>query len=183
MLETLVSHAQTLPNYDVDHWKPDLISDIGLKILADGVWMHQGQPITKAKIMQLFGRLLRRQTNGDYWLVTPTEAFVVEVEDLPFIAVAADLLDQKNGHETLPAWRFTSNCGDLVWLDQNLQLRVTTDKNGQPKPEIELRAGLWARINRNVFYQLALACECVDIQGESRAQLTSANFTYDLGAV
>ena len=79
MLEQLVAQAQKLPHYDLDSWQPQFNGDIDLIITADGTWFHEGSAIVKTKIMQLFARLLQRQVNGDYWIITPTEAFRITV--------------------------------------------------------------------------------------------------------
>lgn len=177
MLEQLIKHAQQLPAYDLASWKPKFHGDMDLVINADGTWFHQGSAIMKPKIMQLFGRLLQRQANGDYWIITPVDAFRVTVEDLPFVIVSADYVQQKN----LGFWQFTSNTGDQVTLSQADQLRVTHDLKDQPKPQLWVREGLWGRINRAVFYQLALACELVETPQGNYAELASGAHRYPFG--
>ena len=152
--------------------------DMDLVIAADGQWIHQGTAIANTKIMQLFGRLLQRQDNGDYWIITPVEAFRIAVEDLPFVIVAADFLPQKGQGE----WHFTSNTGDQVYLSEVNQLIVISDAD-QPKPKLLVRDGLWGRINRTVFYQLAIACEVNKSAQGNRAQLISGAHRYDFGPV
>jgi len=179
MLDDLIKHAQQMPDYPLASWNPEFKGDMDLVIGAHGTWMHQGQPILKTKIMQLFSRLLQRQNNGDYWLVTPVEAFAIKVEDLPFTIISADqeLVDN------VAQWHFTSNCGDQICLTQPDQLQVTVDKLGQPQPQLYVREGLWARISRPVFYQLAVACFTVETSSGPRAILTSAGVEYDFGAI
>mgnify|MGYP003693630191 CR=1 FL=1 len=41
-------------------------------------------------LVKLFASVLRRETDGRYWLVTPAERGRIEVEDVPFLAVALD---------------------------------------------------------------------------------------------
>jgi len=178
MLEQLVAQAQQLPDYDLDSWQPEFNGDMDLVIAADGTWYHQGTPIVKTKIMQLFGRLLQRQTNGDYWIITPVEAFRITVEDLPFVILAADYVHQ-NG---TGLWQFTTNTGDQIDLLQPNQLVVTYDSE-QPQPQLCVRNGLWGRINRSVFYQLALSCEVVQTTQGDRAELTSGPHRYYIGPV
>jgi len=178
MLEELIDNAQKLPDYDLSSWKPIFHGDMDLVIGADGTWCHQGSPILKAKIKQLFGRLLQLQDNGDYWIITPVEAFRVTVEDLPFIIVSADFV-HKNG---LDVWQFTTNMGDQINLCQADQLQVTFNED-QPQPKLYVRDGLWARINRSVFYQLALACDVVESSQGDCAWLTSGHHRYCFGPV
>ena len=176
MLEQLVAQAQKLPNYDLDSWQPQFNGDIDLIITADGTWFHEGSAIVKTKIMQLFARLLQRQANGDYWIITPTEAFRVNVEDLPFVIVAADYVH----HEGVGMWQFTTNTGDQIYLSQLDQLVVTYNLE-QPQPRVCVRDGLWGRVNRAVFYQLALACEVVETTHGAHAELTSGPHRYYIG--
>ena len=176
MLEDLIKHAQQLPAYNIASWQPVLKGDMDLVITANGHWLHQGTAITNTKIMQLFGRLLQRQSNGDYWIITPTEAFRITVEDLPFVIVAADYVHQ----EGVDLWQFTTNTGDQIYLSQLDQLVVTYNSE-QPQPRVCVRDGLWGRINRAVFYQLALACEVVETTHGDHAELTSGPYRYYIG--
>jgi len=178
MLEQLVAHAQQLPNYEVGAWQPEFNGDMDLVIAADGTWYHEGTAIVKTKIMQLFGRLLQRQANGDYWILTPVEAFRITVEDLPFVIVAADYVHQSG----TGLWQFTTNTGDQIDLLQENQLVVTYDSE-RPQPQLCVRDGLWGRINRSVFYQLALACEVVEAAQGDYAELTSGPNRYYIGPV
>ena len=178
MLEDLIKHAQQLPAYNIASWQPVLKGDMDLVITANGHWLHQGTAITNTKIMQLFGRLLQRQSNGDYWIITPVEAFRITVEDLPFVIVAADFVHQKGVGE----WHFTSNTGDKIYLSQANQLIVTSDSE-HPKPQLLVRDRLWGRIDRAVFYQLALACEVNETTQGNHAQLISGAHRYDFGPV
>ena len=178
MLDDLITQAQQMPDYPLASWSPDFKGDMDLAIGANGTWMHQGQPIVKTKIMQLFSRLLQRQTNGDYWLVTPVEAFSIKVEDLPFTIISAD----QEVVDSRAQWQFTSNCGDQICLQKPDQLKVTVDEMGQPQPQLYVREGLWARISRPVFYQLAMACNTVQTTSGPRAILISAGVEYDFGA-
>lgn len=179
MLEQLIKHAQQLPDYNLASWQPKFHGDMDLVIAADGTWYHEGSAIIKTKIMQLFGRLLQRQTNGDYWIITPVDAFRITVEDLPFVIIAADYVDQKG----VNLWQFTSNTGDQIYLSQANQLVVTYGSEQQPQPQLCVRDGLWGRINRSVFYQLALTCEVIDTPQGGRAELISGPHRYYMGPV
>ncbi|HCH33342.1 MAG TPA: hypothetical protein DE045_10395 [Oceanospirillaceae bacterium] len=179
MLDDLIKQAQQIPDYPLASWTPEFKGDMDLVVEANGTWIHQGQPIVKTKIMQLFSRLLQRQNSGDYWLMTPVEAFSITVEDLPFTIVSAD----QTTVDTVAQWQFTSNCGDQICLLSPNQLQVTLDELGQPQPQLLVRDGLWARISRSVFFQLAMACDTVQTKTGPRAILVSAGVKYDFGAI
>ena len=58
-----------------------------MRIARDGTWFYHGSPIGRKPLVKLFASVLRREDDGDYWLVTPAERGRIEVEDAPFIAV------------------------------------------------------------------------------------------------
>ena len=58
-----------------------------MRIARDGTWYHQGTPIRRLALAKLFATVLRREADGEYWLVTPVERGRIEVEDAPFTVV------------------------------------------------------------------------------------------------
>ena len=58
-----------------------------MRIARDGTWCYQGSPIGRLALVKLFASVLRRGPDGRYWLVTPAEQGLIEVEDVPFTAV------------------------------------------------------------------------------------------------
>ena len=60
-----------------------------MRIARDGTWFYQGSPINRLPLVKLFASVLRREDDGEYWLVTPVERGRVPVEDVPFTAVEA----------------------------------------------------------------------------------------------
>ena len=61
--------------------------DFGIRIARDGTWFYLGSPIGRKPLVKLFSTVLRREDDGSYWLVTPVERGLIEVEDAPFTAV------------------------------------------------------------------------------------------------
>ena len=59
-----------------------------MRIARDGTWFYRGSPIGRQPLVKLFGSVLHREPDGSYWLVTPAERGRIEVEDVPFLAVA-----------------------------------------------------------------------------------------------
>ena len=68
-------------------WRPEHCGEIDIVIRRDGVWMHEGSPISREALVRLFSTVLRKDPDG-YHLVTPVEKMKIAVEDLPFRAVA-----------------------------------------------------------------------------------------------
>lgn len=127
-------------------WHPDHCGDIDILIRRDGVWMHEGSPIGRPELVRLFSTVLRRDPDG-YCLVTPVEKLSIRVEDLPFRAVAVE----RRGEALV----FTTDVGDEAEAGPEHPIEVTTDPvTGEPSPRVRVRADLWARIARPVFYEL-----------------------------
>ena len=102
-------------------------------------------------LVKLFASVLRRDPDGCYWLVTPAERGRIEVEDVPFLAVA--LTVQGEGREQQLIFR--TNVDDIVTAGPGNPLRVDTAASGEPVPYILVRDDLEARLARSVFYDLA----------------------------
>jgi hypothetical protein len=122
------------------------------RIDMDGQWYHDGAPIRRHALAQLFAtRGLRREADGRYWLQSPESRYPVEVADVPFIIVDYDI--ENPG----PEQRITliTNMDERVVLGDATGLTLRTTQRGEIDiPYITIRPGLDARINRAVYYQL-----------------------------
>ncbi|AOS97872.1 hypothetical protein AUP74_02475 [Microbulbifer aggregans] len=155
MAEPLFEHLEKLRDEFSGHppvhkWDPDLCGDMDLTIRRDGTWVHEGTEIQREALVRLFASILRRE-GDEYFLVTPVEKWRIHVEDVPFL-VNQVARGKRNGTDLL---LFTTNTGDVVPLvrDSGWSLRPF-GKTGQPVPYIEVRDDLWARVSRDVYYQL-----------------------------
>ena len=152
-------------------WHPEHCGEIDIVIRADGVWMHEGSPIGRKELVRLFSTVLRKDPDG-YHLVTPVEKLKIQVEDLPFRAVAI----AREGGDLV----FTTDVGDEVQASEADPIVVETDPaTGEPAPRIHVRRDLWARIARPVFYELVEMAEEVD----GRLVVRSGDQAFSLGAV
>ena len=145
----------------VASWNPPFRGEIDLVIRRDGVWVHEGTPIARARLVRLFSTVLRRE--GDrYFLVTPAEKLGVRVEDAPFLAVIA----RREGEGADQTFVFTTNVGDRVAAgpDHPIAFRC---REGEWAPYIEVRDGLEALIARAPYYDLVAAGETREIDGEA----------------
>ena len=125
---------------------------IDMRIDRDGIWHYRGSPIHRKALVQLFARALVRDTDGDYWLVTPAEMGLIRVDDAPFMAVELSLA----GEGTIRSITFRTNVDDFVAASPAHPIRVTVDvETGEPSPYVMVRDGLEARLTRPVFYELA----------------------------
>lgn len=136
--------ARKLP--PVESWKPAETGDSEMRIAADGKWYHQGGEITRPAMIRAFSGLLRRETDGSHWLVTPQQKLSIIVEDAPFVAV--ELQNEGDGNNRSLAFRLNSD--DLVIAGPAHAIEL---RNGLPY--LHVRDGLWAKLARPVYYELA----------------------------
>ncbi|MEM1036468.1 MAG: DUF1285 domain-containing protein [Pseudomonadota bacterium] len=134
-------------------WNPDRSADIQMEIRSDGSWWHEGDQIKRERLVKLFSRILRRDEDGSFWLVTPYEKVVVHVEDAPFMAVRVDRSGEPGPNQTLV---FKTNLGDVTLAGPDAAIRVETDPATlEPTPYVLVRGRLEAKLTRAVFYELA----------------------------
>ncbi len=143
-------------------WDPPFCGDMDMLIARDGTWVHEGKPIRRKALVELFASVLKVADDGEYYLVTPVEKVRIQVEDCPFVALDMDV-EGVGSHQNLV---FTTNIGEKVTADQDhpLMIQVNPD-SGAPHPILHVRSGLNALINRNVFYRL------VDLAAPKDAEL------------
>lgn len=148
-----------------------------MKICRDGTWLHEGRPIRRHNMVKLFSTVLRRDDSGGFWLETPVEKGRIEVEDAPFLAVEITA----DGSGKAQILKFRTNVDDVVTLDADHPLRVEIDsKTQEPRPYIQVRGGLEARLLRAVFYEL------VNLAGEEKPGelgVWSAGHYFPLGKI
>ncbi len=154
-LEALQTEKQLPP---VAEWQPARVGRIDIRIARDGTWYHEGTLIRRQALVKLFATVLRKDPDG-YCLVTPAEKLLIEVEDAPFLAVNMEVKGRGRSAELL----FTTNVDDHVVADARHPLRVA-ERDGEPRPYVEVRDGLEALIARAVFYRLVE--EAADENGE-----------------
>ncbi|SEK48573.1 hypothetical protein SAMN05216382_0497 [Sphingomonas palmae] len=141
----------------VERWNPDHCGNSEMRIARDGSWFHQGSPIGRAAMVRAFSRILRREPDGGYVLVTPVEKLDIEVEDAPFVAV--EMKVEGSGNAQVLAFRL--NTGDVVTASTEHPLRIEERADG-PHPYIHVRGGLEALISRAIYYELAELALAVD---------------------
>ena len=150
-----IAKDRSLP--PVDRWHPDRVGEIDIRIAANGDWYHEGTRIERFAIAKLFATILRLD-DGEHYLVNPAEKLKIQVDDAPFIAT--DMETQGEGADRCIL--FTTNVDDVVLVDAEHPI-VVEDREGEPRPYVEVRAGLRALIARSVFYRLVeLAAESAD---------------------
>ncbi len=125
-----------------------MIDASAFRIDINGIWYHDGSPMMRQSLVRLFAiRALKREPDGTYWLKTPYEAYQIEVEDVPFLITSIEL----DGDDM----DLITNIDERVPLGPNKTMMLRTPSfGGQPLPYIDVRAGLQARLSRNVYYDI-----------------------------
>lgn len=150
-LSSQLGKYQDMPSQlpPVNKWDPEFSGDIDILIKADGTWLHEGEIIQREKLVRLFSTILKEE-KGEYFLVTPVEKWRIRVEDQPFVVVLVQFIS--SGASQIV--RMITNTGDEFELDDDHFLM--TDRHEAPKALV--RNNMFARLGRNVFYEIADRC-------------------------
>ncbi|WP_186764414.1 DUF1285 domain-containing protein [Pistricoccus aurantiacus] len=164
-------------NPPLEQWHPPLSGDMDLVIDRQGNWHHDGSVMRRPQLVRLLATLLRREADGDYYLVTPAEKWRLRVEDRPLVIVDA-------AHDTKEdAWWLVTSLGDRLRLDESHFMSLSEMPEGDTLPEVVVRHGLGARLNRNVFYRLVEQAEQRETPEGVELGLTSGGAWHPLGRV
>lgn len=144
-------------------WHPDFTGELDMHIARDGTWYHEGGPITRLSLAQLFSGILRLEDDGRYYLITPVEKWAIRVDDAPFVAVRLEVQGQGKAQKL----RFVTSLEHEIVAGREHPIMVSVDsQTGEPSPYILLRDNLQALIHRNVFYQLAELAQERELDGQ-----------------
>ncbi len=176
-LEALVSratrHGKGLP--PVELWHPDFCGDLDIVIKRDGTWFYMGTPIGRSRLVQLFSTVLRKDEDGETYLVTPVEKIRITVEDAPFLAVEMNV----SGTGDKQVITFRTNVGDVVEVGPDNPLRFEiVEENDGIKPYVLVRGRLEALINRAVMYELIEQGEEIVVDGVAVFALRSRGMDF-----
>jgi uncharacterized protein len=130
-------------------WNPPFCGDIDMRIAGDGTWFYMGTPIGRPALVRLFSTILKRE-GGKHFLVTPVEKVGIRVDDAPFMAVEMRKETGSRGR----VLRFRSNVDDWVDCDCDHRLRFEAAADGGLTPYLHVRADLWAKVTRALYYDL-----------------------------
>lgn len=151
-------------------WHPPLSGDIDIKITADGTWYHDGGKIERESIVKLFAAILRREDDGEYYLVTPGEKWRIEVEKHPLIVVDVERPAADNRDEITA----TLNTGKQLIVDDEHPLELDQSLDGIAF--LKLDHGLTALFSRAAWYRLADMAE----QGDQTVIVHSGDYQIPL---
>ncbi|MGC2778689.1 MAG: DUF1285 domain-containing protein [Bradyrhizobium sp.] len=142
-------------------WNPPFCGDLDMRIAADGSWYYMGTPIGRPALVRLFSTILKRESDR-YFLVTPVEKVGIRVDDAPFMAVEMRKVSDARG----ALLHFRTNVDDWVACDAEHRLRFERGESGGLTPYLHVRADLWAKVTRALYYELVDMGEERMIDGE-----------------
>ncbi|MGI9328856.1 MAG: DUF1285 domain-containing protein [Pseudomonadales bacterium] len=174
LFEKLLEELRGQRRPPVEQWHPEQSGRIDIRIDRQGQWFHEGDLIRRAGLVRVFASILRRDPDG-YVLVTPAERLMIEVEDVPFLAVDCEV--RHGASPTQTELLFTTNVSDLVLADS--EHPVWLERGAQDLPYVRVRPGLDARITRSVYYRLLDQA----VIKEGVAYLLSSGSEFPLGPV
>ena len=130
--------------------------DIDIRIARDGTWFYHGSPIGRKRLVKLFSTVVRREADGQFYLLTPVEKGRIQVDDAPFIGVELTQFGKGPGQ----ALHIRTNVDDVVTVNEDHPIEVVHDLvTGEPSPYVRVRDNLDALIARSVYYELAAMAE------------------------
>ena len=149
-----VNRNQSVPSVNGRHpaplhqWQPDYCGDIDMAISSDGTWYHEGVAIKRSELWQLFAGILRRETDGEYYLVTPVEKCRVAVALHPLMIT--DMQWDESGEKA--QLLAVLNAGGIFPVGPEYPLKLEQKAGGAAY--IELPHGLSALCSRAAWYRL-----------------------------
>jgi uncharacterized protein len=150
-------------------WNPPFCGDLDIRIAGDGTWFYMGTPIGRPALVRLFSTILKRE-EGKHFLVTPVEKVGIRVDDAPFLAVEM-VRDSEGRGQVL---RFRTNVEDWVTCDSAHRLRFEASAEGGLTPYLHVRADLWAKVTRALYYDLVDMGEERVVDGKPMFGVTSS---------
>ena len=155
---------------------PKNCGDFDMRIAEDGTWYYRNSPIGRKNLVKLFATVLQRDADGQYWLVTPVERGLVQVDDVPFVIVEMEVRSGEGGQEL----HMRTNLDHWIRLDKDHKLFIRKAPNtDEDRPYVHIRDGLEALINRAVYYDLV---EMAEFQ-QNTLSVQSAGSSFILGVL
>mgnify|MGYP001592202309 CR=1 FL=1 len=184
-LAAQVGEGKNLSHPPLHLWHPELSGDIDIVIRSDGSWWHEGDQIKRAPLVNLFASILRREDDGDYYLLTPVEKWRIKVDFLPLLIVDFDLQHAGSDQQVLSV---VTNTGRDYVVGPQFPLFIpaqasvpgaTPDLAGIPA--VQLDYGLAALLGRPVWYRLMEGFEAYGVETKEGFSLLSSGEHYILG--
>lgn len=152
LVEQVEKTTKNLSRPPLEQWHPELSGKMDLRINRHGQWIHKGEPLGREAIVKLFSTILRREEDGQYYLLTPVEKWQIQVEDTPLLAHSLEVTD--TGEQQIIT--LTTNVGETLEVGNDHPLEIGHyEGSEQPRPLIRVRHGVDARLVTAAYYDLA----------------------------
>jgi hypothetical protein len=155
-LEAALENSRDYESPPLQLWHPDCNGDIPIVINAQGEWFHAGGKIERVSLVRLFASILRREEDGDYYLVTPHEKWRIKVDQHPLLITDIGALASAEG-QILEA---CLNTGKKVRIDETHPLYLDHKVGGIAA--MRLPHKLTALCTRSAWYRLVEMAETVE---------------------
>ena len=156
-------------------WDPPFCGDIDVRIARNGVWYHEGRPIRRQAMVNLFASILKREDDAGFYLVTPVEKVRIKVEDCPFLIIDMEIRNPGPGQKII----FLTNVEETVEADADHPIRVSGVD--EPHPVVHVRGGMDALLSRSVFYRLVDSARQLREEDELITGVDSNGCFFELG--
>jgi hypothetical protein len=121
--------------------------------------------------------VLRKDEDGQTYLVTPVEKVGIRVQDAPFVGV--EMAVAGAGDDQVLTFR--TNVGDVAEAGAEHPLRFAiSGENQELKPYLHIRGRLEALISRPVMYDLAELGEDIEIDGQQMFAVRSGGVLFPI---
>ena len=158
-LESVAAQVASRRDFDsppLHLWHPAPCGDIPIRINNQGTWYHDGGEIKRESLVRLFASILRREEDGEYYLVTPTEKWRIAVESHPLLITDIDVLEVAD----VQVLEATLNTGRRILVSEEQPLFL--DPAVGDIAALCLPHGLTALCTRSAWYRLIDLAETRD---------------------
>jgi hypothetical protein len=178
-IETII---KSLNKYDSDAfppvhlWNPELCEGSSFSIDIKGDWFYNNSIIGRKRLKKLFSTVLKKEQNN-YYLVTPQEKILINVEIAPYIII--DFTYDDVSREII----LHTNFDYSFPLNVDHKLELKSYKNNL-YPVVNVRSGIEGLINRSVFYKLIdIAINQSNKQNKNSLYIESFKIFHELGSI
>lgn len=161
----------------LEQWNPQFCGTMNLTVKANGEWWHEGSKINRERLIRLFSTVLWREDDGQYYLKTPVEKLLIEVEDAPLLVTRIEKVCT-DGKAYLTCITQTD---DVVLINAQHPVFLR-EYAGEMRPYIKVRWNLEALIHRNAFYHLLNEGEFLEQHGQTVVKFSSGDFEFCLNS-
>jgi hypothetical protein len=148
----------------VEHWNPELCGRIDIRIAADGTWFHEGRAIQRTRLAKLFSSLLRKDDDGETYLVTPHEKLAITIDDAPLVVVDYAAKQAPDGEVLV----LRTSMDDVVDVGPDHPMRFALEVGSEGvKPYVLVRGRIEALLNRATTIALLNDERFVDLNGQT----------------